>query len=88
MSTVLFFHNPGIGDNAWVRKDREMIALLNNCLNDGEWILSHRPFGPPCGGYYYKLEIFAANASEQSLLVKMLEELGIHQSKIAEMHFD
>lgn len=81
---TLYFHNPGIGDASWLEKNRQMIAFLDSHLPMGTWVLYHRPFGAPCGGYYYKLEF----TGDATAIKRELSALGIGESTIAALHFE
>lgn len=84
MNQTLYFHNPGNGDEVWRETDRQMLLALHDLLAPDSWIIYHRPFGPPCGGYYYKLELSGDVESVKTRLAK----LGVFESHIAELHFD
>ncbi len=84
MSQVLYFHNPGFGDGLWLVKDREMLLFLTKHLEPGSWVIYHRPFGPPCGGYYYKLEVDGG----AEVVRKALAAMGIVESVVAQAQFE
>lgn len=81
---TLYFYNPGVGDNSWLDKDQQMSQYLHSTLQSGTWVLCYRSFGPPCGGFYYKLE-FCGDASK---VKRKLAEIGISESAIAPLHFE
>lgn len=84
-TNILYLHNPGLGDGGWLEKDRQMLLVLRNLLPADTWVVTRRQFGPPCGGYYYKLEFSSPIA--ETLKVR-LAELGIRESAVAMLQFE
>jgi hypothetical protein len=81
---TLYFYNPGTGDASWLERDRQMIAALDAQLPAGTWVLCHRPFGPPCGGYYYKLQF----TGDAMAIKSKIAAIGIGESVTAALHFE
>lgn len=81
---TLFLYNPGIGDSSWLDRDIKLVEYLEKTFAPSTWALSVRQFGPPCGGYYYKLQFQGDDAAVRN----KLKELKIRESVIAPLHFD
>jgi hypothetical protein len=47
-------------------------------------VLCHRPFGPPCGGYYYKLQF----TGDAMAIKSKIAAIGIGESVTAALHFE
>lgn len=81
---TLFLYNPGIGNSSWLERDAKLVEYLEKTLPPSTWALSYRQFGPPCGGYYYKLEF----QGDDTRIRSKLNELKIRESAIAPLHFE
>mgnify|MGYP001411171637 CR=1 FL=1 len=82
---TLYFHNPGIGDQSWIEKDKKLVQMLDLLLPQRDWVLYNRPFGLPCGGFYYKLVFKSGDAAT---VLQKVRALGIRESTIAALQFE
>lgn len=74
-SSIVFLHNPGIGDTEWLKiheKFLDVIAYYKNCHVDKYSV------GPPCGGYCYRVEY------QDKTIIEQLEKIGLKASDYAE----
>jgi hypothetical protein len=73
--SILFLQNPGIGNGEWLEIHEKFLDVIAHYKDCDIKIYSA---GPPCGGYYYRVDY------QDQTIIEQLEKIGLKASDYAE----